>query len=246
MITTPRRLGALALIAAIGLSACSSSGASTSPAASVAAPTTATSAAPSTGDASAAPSMAAAPVPPSASITLQGAGATFPAPLYDSWFQAFNGLYSNVQIDYQANGSGRRHQGHHRGHRRLRRFRRSDEGRGDRGPAVRHEDAPLPDRPWRGGDDLQPAGHAQAPARLGQHRRDLPGHDQEVERPGDRGQQRGRDAARPRHPRRPSLGRLGDDQRIHDLPRHRRPDLAFDRRQGQGGQVADGHRRGRQ
>ena len=106
MITTPRRLGALALIAAIGLSACSSSGASTSPAASVAAPTAATSAAPSTGDASAAPSMAAAPVPPSASVTLQGAGATFPAPLYDNWFQAFNGLYSNVQIDYQANGSG--------------------------------------------------------------------------------------------------------------------------------------------
>jgi phosphate transport system substrate-binding protein len=104
VITTPRRIGALVLLASIALAACSGTGVSS-------APSTGTSAVPSvaasTGaDASGGPSTAAAPMPPSASITLQGAGATFPAPLYDAWFQAFNGLYSNVQIDYQANGSG--------------------------------------------------------------------------------------------------------------------------------------------
>ncbi len=105
-ITTPRSLGALALVATIALAACSSGSASTPPSAggtASSAPTTGGS--PDTGT-SAAPSTAAAPTPPSASITLQGAGATFPAPLYDNWFQAFNGVYSNVQVDYQANGSG--------------------------------------------------------------------------------------------------------------------------------------------
>jgi phosphate transport system substrate-binding protein len=97
-ISSPKRLGALALLAAIAVGACSSSGASSAPSA-------VASTAPST-TVSTAPSGAAGPVPPSANVTLQGAGATFPAPLYDSWFQAFNNLYPNVQIDYQANGSG--------------------------------------------------------------------------------------------------------------------------------------------
>jgi phosphate transport system substrate-binding protein len=107
VITTPRRIGALVLLASIALSACSTTGASSAPSGAASVAPGAPSAAPSTGDApSGGPSMAAAPVPPSGSITLQGAGATFPAPLYDSWFQAFNGVYPNVQIDYQANGSG--------------------------------------------------------------------------------------------------------------------------------------------
>ena len=41
----------------------------------------------------------------------------------------------------------RRDQGDHRADRRLRRLRRPDEGRGDRGPAGRQQDAPHPDRP---------------------------------------------------------------------------------------------------
>jgi len=45
-------------------------------------------------------------VPPSAEIALQGAGATFPAPLYQKWFEDFSGKYSNVKVDYQAIGSG--------------------------------------------------------------------------------------------------------------------------------------------
>ena len=39
-------------------------------------------------------------------ITLQGTGATFPAPLYQRWFNEYNKLHSNVQINYQALGSG--------------------------------------------------------------------------------------------------------------------------------------------
>ena len=39
-------------------------------------------------------------------ITLQGAGATFPAPLYERWFAEYNKLHPNVQVNYQALGSG--------------------------------------------------------------------------------------------------------------------------------------------
>jgi len=97
------RLGVLALLAAIAVGACSSNGGSAAPssAPSVAAPSTQASSAP----ASEAPS-AAAVEPASGSITLQGAGATFPDPLYEVWFQTYNGKYSNVQIDYQSIGSG--------------------------------------------------------------------------------------------------------------------------------------------
>jgi phosphate transport system substrate-binding protein len=104
--TTPRRLGILTVLASIALAACSSGGASTAP--SAVAPTTAASAPASATAASdsAAPSTMAGAVPPTASVTLQGAGATFPAPLYMSWFQTYSDLYSNIQIDYTANGSG--------------------------------------------------------------------------------------------------------------------------------------------
>src|SRR5215469_8127960 len=39
-------------------------------------------------------------------VKLHGAGATFPAPLYLKWFKAFGGTHKNVEIDYQAVGSG--------------------------------------------------------------------------------------------------------------------------------------------
>jgi phosphate transport system substrate-binding protein len=39
-------------------------------------------------------------------VTLHGGGATFPAPLYNKWFEDFNAKYSNLQIDYQSIGSG--------------------------------------------------------------------------------------------------------------------------------------------
>src|SRR5262245_32591207 len=41
-----------------------------------------------------------------ADVTLQGTGATFPAPLYQRWFTEFNKMHPEVQINYQALGSG--------------------------------------------------------------------------------------------------------------------------------------------
>src|SRR5215475_2840557 len=39
-------------------------------------------------------------------VKLQGAGASFPAPLYTKWFKTYSGAHDNVQIDYQSVGSG--------------------------------------------------------------------------------------------------------------------------------------------
>jgi len=59
---------------------------------------------------SAPPSATAAQASPSAPsgdlIRLQGAGASFPAPLYLKWFKAYSASHANVQVDYQSVGSG--------------------------------------------------------------------------------------------------------------------------------------------
>jgi len=39
-------------------------------------------------------------------IQLNGAGATFPAPIYTKWFSEYHNVHGNVQINYQAIGSG--------------------------------------------------------------------------------------------------------------------------------------------
>jgi phosphate transport system substrate-binding protein len=49
--------------------------------------------------------LLAAVVPLAAQTSLTGAGATFPAPIYQKWFNAYQSV-GNVQINYQANGSG--------------------------------------------------------------------------------------------------------------------------------------------
>ncbi|MEY4580191.1 MAG: Phosphate-binding protein PstS precursor [Pseudomonadota bacterium] len=49
----------------------------------------------------------AAPAAPAAqSVRLQGAGASFPAPLYTRWFKSYSSSHDGVQIDYQSVGSG--------------------------------------------------------------------------------------------------------------------------------------------
>ena len=42
----------------------------------------------------------------SSTVSLQGAGATFPNPLYQKWLSEYGRLHSNVKIDYQSIGSG--------------------------------------------------------------------------------------------------------------------------------------------
>jgi phosphate transport system substrate-binding protein len=54
---------------------------------------------------SASPSGAAAPVV-TEKVTLSGAGASFPAPLYQRWFSDFNKANPNVTVSYQSVGSG--------------------------------------------------------------------------------------------------------------------------------------------
>jgi phosphate transport system substrate-binding protein len=39
-------------------------------------------------------------------VKLQGAGASFPAPLYLKWFKTYSSAHPNVQVDYQSVGSG--------------------------------------------------------------------------------------------------------------------------------------------
>jgi phosphate transport system substrate-binding protein len=39
-------------------------------------------------------------------MQINGAGATFPAPIYTKWFSEYNKLHSNIQINYQPIGSG--------------------------------------------------------------------------------------------------------------------------------------------
>lgn len=43
---------------------------------------------------------------PAGAVTLQGAGATFPAPLYEKWINLYRKAHPAVTIDYQAVGSG--------------------------------------------------------------------------------------------------------------------------------------------
>ncbi len=39
-------------------------------------------------------------------VKLQGAGASFPAPLYLKWFKSYSSAHPNIQVDYQSVGSG--------------------------------------------------------------------------------------------------------------------------------------------
>src|SRR5262245_12662905 len=39
-------------------------------------------------------------------VTLQGAGASFPAPLYTRWFKSYSAAHPGVLVDYQSIGSG--------------------------------------------------------------------------------------------------------------------------------------------
>jgi ABC-type phosphate transport system substrate-binding protein len=39
-------------------------------------------------------------------VQVNGAGATFPNPIYSKWFAEYNKLHPNVEINYQSIGSG--------------------------------------------------------------------------------------------------------------------------------------------
>ena len=141
---------------------------------------------------------------------INGAGATFPYPIYSKWFSEYNKLKPGVEINYQSIGSGG-------GIRQLTNqtvfFGATD------GPMTDEQLQAAPGKilhlPTVLGavvPDLQPPrrdGRAEVhrPA-AGRH---LPRQDHEVERPGDRQAQPRRHAAGHRHHRRPPLGRVRHD-----------------------------------
>ena len=43
---------------------------------------------------------------PNGTVSLQGAGATFPNPLYQKWLSEYGKVHPNIRIDYQSIGSG--------------------------------------------------------------------------------------------------------------------------------------------
>src|SRR5579872_506268 len=45
-------------------------------------------------------------LPALAEVSLTGAGATFPAPIYSKWFDEYHKLHPDIQINYQSIGSG--------------------------------------------------------------------------------------------------------------------------------------------
>ena len=44
--------------------------------------------------------------PPQQQVLINGAGATFPYPIYSKWFDTYHKLFPNIQINYQSIGSG--------------------------------------------------------------------------------------------------------------------------------------------
>ena len=71
-----------------------------------AAPVSANTQAPAATQGSAATDMPAATAPAAGSITINGAGATFPFPLYSKWFYDYAFVDSSVKFNYQSIGSG--------------------------------------------------------------------------------------------------------------------------------------------
>jgi phosphate transport system substrate-binding protein len=100
LIDRSRRLGAVIILTGLLAAACSGS-ATPSPSTGGGAPAPAT----SPGE-SASGSRVTLPPPPSGSLTLQGAGATFPNPLYQVWFETYTEAHPNILFNYQSIGSG--------------------------------------------------------------------------------------------------------------------------------------------
>jgi len=71
-----------------------------------------------------------APVVRAEMVQIDGAGATFPYPIYSKWFSDYNKLHPDVQINYQSIGSGGGIRQLHQPDGLLRRHRRPD----DEGP----------------------------------------------------------------------------------------------------------------
>ena len=223
-----RSLGAVAvaIVAAFVIAACgSSSNSSSAPAPSAARAPRASGSSGSSG----------------ASGTINGAGSTFAAPIYQQWGSTLKG--QGLTVNFNAVGSGA-------GIAQLQSatvdFAGSDPARSpsevSQGEGPR---PPVPDRVRRGHGLLQPVGRQERDqVRRHDARRHLPRQDQDLGRPGDQVAEPGPEPAEHEDHRRAPLGLIGHNQGFHHVPVGLQPGVDGGRRQArQDRQVADRNRR---
>ena len=193
-----------------------------------------------TGAVAFAAAMAASPAK-AENLTITGAGATFPYPLYMKWADKYNGL-TGMKMNYQSIGSG--------GGIQQIKSKTVDFGASD-APLTKEEldAAGLMQFPMIIGGVvpvLNVEGIQPGPVEIDRQgaRRNLPGQGGEVERSGDRGAQPGPETARPGDHGRAPLRRLRDDLDLHQLPLQDVAGMEGEGRVQDLRQVAD--RRGRQ
>src|ERR1035438_9324961 len=173
---------------------------------------------------------------------INGAGATFPYPIYGKWFEEFRQKNPSIEINYQSKGSGAgiaqltegtvdfgasdmpmkdeqiaacRYRAAYRRHGGFRRVRHADEGRADRG--TEGEGAALSDGAGRLGADLQSARLGGSEVFIGDVGRHFPRQDHQVERRKDRESQSRHQTAGHRHHRGASLRWQWYHFRVHRL-----------------------------
>ncbi len=178
-------------------------------------------------------------------VALTGAGATFPDPIYEQWFDEFKQVMPGAKINYQAIGSGGG----------VEQFtaKTVDFGASD-APLQADEISALPG-PYievptvLGGVVVayNVSGREVGPeARRRDDREDLPGRDHEVERPGDHVAEPGRDAPGHADLGRAPVRRVGNDVRLHVVALVAEQGLGEEDRRRQGRELADRDRRRRQ
>ena len=140
--------------------------------------------------------MAASLAATAQTIQINGAGATFPYPIYSKWFSEYNKLHPNVEINYQSIGSGGGIRQVTEPDGVLRRHRRPDDRRAAAGGAGRRSCTSRPCSAPSCPSTTFPGVDARAEVHRRRPRRHLPRQDHEVERPGDREAEPGREAAR--------------------------------------------------
>ena len=158
---------------------------------------------------------------PAASQQITGAGSTFVYPVLSAWAADYQ-KQSGARINYQSIGSGGG----------IAQIKAGTVDFGATDQPLDRESSPKPNlaqfpiviggvvagREHR----RHRAGKAQAHRPIA--RRHLRGQDHELERPGDRGAQPGREAAEREHHRRAPFRRFGHDVQLHPLPRQVSPE----------------------
>ena len=119
-------------------------------------------------------------------VQINGAGATFPYPIYSKWFSEYNKLHPNVQINYQSIGSGGGIRQVTQPDGVLRRDRRPDDRRAAAGGARARSCTSRRCSAPSCRSTTFPSVQRRAEVHRPGARRHLPRQDHQVERPGDR------------------------------------------------------------